>query len=157
MKVYRPPKKKTPEVADLKRVVHAFQVVSTALVTLLRANPVVSEDELETVTGNVEDTLETVKDVLSRVLSLSESTELHRMSEIDLSVKFSRQQEDVLYLVDMATVMLERLRNLQHISGKQHAVLERYWRSVPVQHAYLDELWSTASSWDNAHVHDSET
>jgi hypothetical protein len=144
MKRYKPQKGNTPLASDLKRLVHAFQLVSNALLKELKRNPVVSEDELESVTGNVEDTLETVSHVLSRVLSLTESTDLHRLDDVELAVKLEREQTDILYLVDIATVCLERLHNLQHITAKEHQVLGRYWRSLPVQHQLLVERWNTA-------------
>ena len=144
MKRYKPPKGNTPLASDLKRLVYAFQLVSNALLKELKQNPVVSEDELESVTGNVEDTLETVSHVLSRVLSLTESTDLHRLDDVELAVKLEREQTDILYLVDIATVCLERLHNLQHITAKEHQVLGRYWRSLPVQHQLLVERWNTA-------------
>jgi hypothetical protein len=145
MKLYKPPKKK-PEAVDLKRLLHAFQVVGNGLIKALKENHVVSDDELETVTSNVEDTIETVTEVLSRVLSLTESTDLHRLDDIDLGVKWEREQPDVLYTVDIATVLLERLRNLQHITPKEHEVLGRYWRSIPVQHQKLLERWDRANN-----------
>jgi hypothetical protein len=144
VKRYKPPKGNTPLASDLKRLVYAFQLVSNALLKELKQNPVVSEDELESVTGNVEDTLETVSHVLSRVLSLTESTDLHRLDDVELAVKLEREQTDILYLVDIATVCLERLHNLQHITAKEHQVLGRYWRSLPVQHQLLVERWNTA-------------
>jgi hypothetical protein len=144
VKRYKPPKGNTPLASDLKRLVHAFQLVSNALLKELKQNPVVSEDELESVTGNVEDTLETVSHVLSRVLSLTESTDLHRLDDVELAVKLEREQTDILYLVDIATVCLERLHNLQHITAKEYSVLGRYWRSIPLQHQLLVERWNTA-------------
>jgi hypothetical protein len=144
MKRYKPPKGNTPLALDLKRLVNAFQLVSNALLKELKRNPVVSEDELESVTGNVEDTLETVSHVLSRVLSLTESTDLHRLDDVELAVKLEREQTDILYLVDIATVCLERLHNLQHITAKEYQVLGRYWRSLPVQHQLLVERWERA-------------
>ena len=140
VKLYKPPKKK-PEAVDLKRLVHGFQLVSTALVSALKANHVVSDDELESVINNVQDTLETVSHVLSRVLSLTESTDLHRMDKVELSVKFNRQQNDILYMVDIASVMLDRLYNLQYIGEKDHETLTRYWRSIPREHQRLLERW----------------
>jgi hypothetical protein len=146
MKLPRPPKKQSPEGVDLKRLVRAYQVVSMGLVAHLKMNSVVSDDELETVTRNVQDTLETVSHVLSRVLSLTETADLHRMKDVDLSVKLERQQDEVFYLVDLATVMLERLRNMVHITGAEHSSLDRYWRSLPVQHQRLVDRWQRATS-----------
>lgn len=143
MKLYKSPKKK-PEAVDLKRLVKAFQVVSMALVSALKDTPVTSEDELETVTQNVQDTLEMATAVLSRVLSLSEGSEMARLDDIELGVKLDREQQQVLYLVDIATTMLDRLYNLRHISQKEYLSLSRYWRSIPVQHHLLVERWAKA-------------
>lgn len=142
MKLYKSPKRK-PEAVDLKRLVKAFQVVSAALVSTLKKTPVTSEDELETVTQNVQDTLETVTAVLSRVLSLTES-EVARLDDVELGVRFERLQSDVLYLVETATPMLERLYNLRHITEKEYSSLTRYWRSIPAQHQLLVERWERA-------------
>lgn len=144
MKLHKTPKKK-PEAVDLKRLLKAFQVVGNALVSTLKKTPVTSEDELESVTQSVQDTLETVTAVLSRVLSLTES-EVSRLDDIELGVKFERQQSEVLYLVETATPMLERLYNLRHITEHEYSSLTRYWRSIPAQHQLLLERWEKARS-----------
>jgi len=144
MKRYKAPKKKSPEALDLKKLVQAFQLVSTALVAALKNSPVTSDDEIESVANDVQSVLEVSTGVLSRVLSLTESTDLHRLDDVELAVKLERQQPDILYLVDIATVCLERLHNLQHITAKEHQVLGRYWRSIPVQAQMLVERWERA-------------
>lgn len=144
MKRYKAPKKKSPEALDLKKLVRAFQLVSTALVAALKNSPVTSDDEIESVANDVQSVLEVSTGVLSRVLSLTESTDLHRLDDVELAVKLERQQPDILYLVDIATVCLERLHNLQHITAKEYQVLGRYWRSLPVQHQLLVERWERA-------------
>jgi hypothetical protein len=86
-----------------------------------------------------------VSHVLSRVLSLTESTDLHRLDDVELAVKLEREQTSILYLVDIVTVCLERLHNLQHITAKEYSVLGRYWRSIPLQHQLLVERWDRST------------
>lgn len=145
MKLYKPPKPQKPQAKDLKRLVRAFELVTNTLNDVLRTNTVISKDELDSVVSNSSDTLEVLRGVLSRtVLSLSESSELSRLDDVQLGVKFDRQQNEVLYLTDVATALLDRLFNLRHISEKQYHSLDRYWRSIPAQHQLLLDRWEKA-------------
>ena len=145
MKLYNKPPKKNTKTMELKKVVHAFQLLTTAMETTLRTNGVISEKELETIVSNSSETLDVLKEVLARTeQTLNETSDLHRESDISLGVKLERQQTDVLYMVDVATTMLERLYNLRHITTKEHASLVRYWRSIPVQHQLLSKRWERA-------------
>ena len=128
-------------------MVHAFQLLTTAIETTLRTNGVISEKELETIVSNSSETLDVLKEVLARTeQTLNETSDLHRESDISLGVKFERQQTDVLYLTDVSVVMLERLYNLRHITEKQYSSLVRYWRSIPAQHMLLVKRWEKARS-----------
>jgi hypothetical protein len=110
-------------------------------------NPVVSDDERESIRSNCEDMLETLTEVLSRtVQSLDEgSSEFARMNDIELGTKFERQQDEVNFLTDVATSMLEKLYNYQHITEREYKVLGRYFRSWPVQHQLLVKRWDMAT------------
>lgn len=146
MKLHKPEKKKSPQAVSLKRLVQGFRLVTTAIVSTLRTNKVVSEDELKSVVDGVQDVIETVNKVLTRTLSLSEVTEFGRMGDVELGVKLERQQPDILYLVDTATTILERLYNLRHITDREHSVLSKYFRSLPVEHQRLVDRWEKARS-----------
>jgi hypothetical protein len=146
MKLHRPPKKQSPEGVELKRLFRAFQVVSMGLVAHLKRNSVVSDDELETVTRNAGETLETVKEVLSRVLSLTES-DAGQLGDVELGVRFERQQSEILYLVETVVPMLEKLYNLRHITEHEYWSLTRYWRSIPAQHQLLVDRWERARNF----------
>jgi len=137
------PAKAKPTAAQIKKLLRAHQLVSAALVSALKENNVVSADELESVANNAQDTTDTVTDVLSRVLSLTES-DLRRMDDIELGVSFQRQQNEILYVVDSAVAMLDRLRNLQHIGDSDYRILLKFWRAVPVEHQRLLDRWEKA-------------
>ena len=145
MKLLHKKPKTSDKARELKKLVLAFQLISTALEQTLRTNTIISEEELETVVSNSADTLEVLQNVLGRTLqSLNESSDLHRLTDIELGVKFDREQSEVLYVVDVASVMLERLYNLRHITPKEYQSLSRYWRSIPAQHQLLLERWEKA-------------
>lgn len=147
MQLHKKPITRTSHTQQLQKLVKGFQLLTMALQRELQMNPVVSDDERESIRSNCEDMIETLTEVLSRtVQSLDEgSSEFARMNDIELGVKLERQQPEVLYLVDVSTSMLERLYNLRHITPKEYQSLGRYWRSIPVQHQLLVKRWDIAT------------
>jgi ElaB/YqjD/DUF883 family membrane-anchored ribosome-binding protein len=146
MQLHKKPTTRTPHTQQLQKLVRGFQLLTMSLQRELQTNPVVSDDERESIRSNCEDMIETLTEVLSRtVQSLDEgSSEFARMNDIELGTKFDRQQPEILFLVDCATSMLERLFNLQHITPREYKVLGRYFRSLPVQHQLLSKRWERA-------------
>lgn len=145
MQLHKKPITRTPSTQRLQRLVKVFQLITTSLERELHTNAVISDDERESILTNCEETIETLTAVLSRVLSLDEgSTEFAKMDDIELGTKFERQQQDIDYIVDAATCILEKLYNYEHITPREHKVLGRYFRSWPKQHQLLVNRWNRA-------------
>jgi len=146
MQLHKKPIIRTSHTKQLQKLVKGFQLLTMALQRELQMNPVVSDDERESIRSNCEDMIETLTEVLSRtVQSLDESsTEFAKMDDIELGTKFERQQQDIDYIVDAATCILEKLYNYEHITPREHKVLGRYFRSWPKQHQLLVNRWNRA-------------
>lgn len=146
MQLHKTPPTRTPHAQRLQKLVRGFQLLTMSLQGELQRNPVVSDDERESIRSNCEDMLQTLTEVLSRtVQTLDESsTEFAKMDDIELGVKFDRQQSEVIYFVDIATSLLERLYYYEHITPREYRVLGRYFRSLPKQTALLYQRWERA-------------
>lgn len=146
MQLHKKPITRTPHTQQLQKLVKGFQLLTMSLQRELQMNPVVSDDERESIRSNCEDMIETLTEVLSRtVQSLDESsTEFAKMDDIELGTKLERQQSELIYFVDIATSCLERLYNYEHISPREYKVLGRYFRSIPKQHSLLMRRWERA-------------
>jgi hypothetical protein len=115
--------------------------------TVLQKNPIASADELKDSGRKLVDVKHIVVGVLNRTVKVKpivENSELYEMDDIQLAVKLSVQENDISHLVALATTALDRLRQNQHISEREFAVLNRFWMQLPVEHQRLLERWDEA-------------
>jgi hypothetical protein len=80
----------------------------------------------------------------AKVKPIVENSELFQMDDVQLATKLESQEQDISHLVSLASTMLDKLRQKQHITDKEHETLMRYWLSLPEQHQRLIDRWETA-------------
>jgi len=147
MKLKKSIPEKTPVQTALYDALRKFLGASKELMTVLQANPVISSDELKEAGRKLLDVKHIIAGVLNRtgkVRPIVENSELYAQSDTQLTVKLESQEQDISYLVGIATTMLDKLRQKQHITEKEYDTLMRYWLSLPEQHQRLIDRWETA-------------
>jgi hypothetical protein len=147
MKLKKPIPEKQPVQTALYDALRKFLFASRELMTVLQQNPVISSDELKEAGRKLVDVKHIIAGVLHRtekVRPIVENSELFQMDDIQLAVKLSAQENDLSLLVALATTALDRLRQNQHISEREFAVLNRFWMQLPVEHQRLLERWELA-------------
>jgi hypothetical protein len=115
--------------------------------TVLQQNPVISSDELKEAGRKLVDVKHIIAGVLNRTVKLKpivENSELFQMDDVQLATKLESQEQDISYVVALASTMLDKLRQKQHITDKEHETLMRYWLSLPEQHQRLIDRWEIA-------------
>jgi hypothetical protein len=147
MRLKKPTLEKTPVQTALYDALRKFLFASRELMTVLQQNPVISSDELKEAGRKLVDVKHIIVGVLNRtgkVRPIVENSELYSASDIELATKLESQEQEVSYLVSIASCMLDKLRQKQHITDKEHDILMRYWLSLPEQHQRLIDRWETA-------------
>ena len=147
MRLKKPTLEKTPVQTALYDALRKFLFASRELMTVLQQNPVISSDELKEAGRKLVDVKHIIVGVLNRtgkVRPIVENSELYSASDIELATKLESQEQEVSYLVSIASCMLDKLRQKQHITDKEHDTLMRYWLSLPEQHQRLIDRWETA-------------
>jgi hypothetical protein len=147
MKLKKPIPEKQPVQTALYDALRNFLGASRQLMTVLQQNPVISSDELKEAGRKLVDVKHIIAGVLNRtgkVRPIVENSELYALDDIELAVKLERQEQDISHLVSLASTMLDKLRQKQHITDKEHDTLIRYWMSLPEQHQRLIDRWETA-------------
>jgi BioD-like phosphotransacetylase family protein len=147
MKLKKPIPEKQPVQTALYDALRKFLGASKELMTVLQQNPVISSDELKEAGRKLVDVKHIIAGVLNRTVKLKpivENSELYSASDIELATKLESQEQEVSYLVSIASTMLDKLRQKQHITDKEHDTLMRYWMSLSEQHQRLIDRWETA-------------
>jgi len=147
MKLKKSTPEKTPVQTALYDALRKFLGASKELMTVLQQNPVISSDELKDAGRKLVDVKHIIAGVLNRtgkVRPIVENSELYGLNDIQLAVKLSAQENDISHLVALATTALDRLRQNQHISEREFAVLNKFWMQLPVEHQRLLEWWEVA-------------
>jgi hypothetical protein len=147
MKLKKPISEKQPVQKALYDALRNFLGASRQLLTVLQQNPVKSDSEMKEAGKKLVDVKHLIIGVLNRtgaVKPIAENSELFAMDDIQLAVKLSAQENDISLLVALATTALDRLRQNQHISEREFAVLNRFWMQLPVEHQRLLERWDEA-------------
>ena len=144
-------KKPTPEKEPFQKVLYdalrKFLGTSRELMTVLQQNPVISSDELKEAGRKLVDVKHIIAGVLQRtgkVRPIVENSELYALGDIELATKLESQEQEVSHLVAIATTLLDRLRQNQHITDREFAVLNKFWMQLPVEHQRLLERWEVA-------------
>lgn len=124
----------------------AFRALLARVERDLATNPVVSDAERKAVSVAGRKILEVLSEVLGRSSRsrIQENSELYDLPDIELGVKLEGRQPELLYLVGLATTVLEKLVSLKHLTETEYEVLKRYWRSLPIQHQLLSKRWNKA-------------
>ena len=147
MRLKKPTPEKTPVQTALYDALRKFLLASRELMTVVQQNPVISSDELKEAGRKLVDVKHIIAGVLNRtgkVRPIVENSELFQMDDVQLATKLESQEQDISYLVSLASCMLDKLRQKQHITEKEHDTLMRYWLSLPEQHQRLIDRWETA-------------
>ena len=147
MKLHKPTPEKEPAQKLLYDALRKFLGASRELMLVLQHNPVISSDELKEAGRKLVDVKHIIAGVLNRtgkVRPIVENSELFQMDDVQLATKFESQEQDISYLVALASTLLDKLQQKQHITDKEHDTLTRYWLSLPEQHQRLIDRWETA-------------
>ena len=147
MKIKEPTPEKQPVQTALYDALRNFLGASRELMTVLQQNPVISSDELKDAGRKLVDVKHIIAGVLNRtgkVRPIVENSELYALSDSKLVVKLEGQEQDISYLVGIASTMLDKLLQKQHITQNEHKILMRYWLSLPEQHQRLIDRWEIA-------------
>jgi hypothetical protein len=147
MKLHEPIPEKEPAQKLLYDALRKFLGSSRELILILKQNPVISSDELKESGRKLVDVKHIIIGVLNRtgkVKPIVENSELFQMDDVQLATKLESQEQDISHLVALASTMLDKLRQKQHITDKEHDTLMRYWLSLPEQHQRLIDRWETA-------------
>jgi hypothetical protein len=147
MKLKKPSPEKQPVQTALYDALRNFLGASRQLMTVLQQNPVKSDSEMKEAGKKLVDVKHIIIGVLNRTVAvkpISENSELFQMDDVQLATKLESQEQDISYLVSLASTMLDKLRQKQHITDKEHDTLMRYWLSLPEQHQRLIDRWETA-------------
>jgi hypothetical protein len=147
MKLHKPTLEKEPAQKLLYDALRKFLGSSRELILILKQNPVISSDELKESGRKLVDVKHIITGVLNRTVKVKpivENSELYSASDVELATKLESQEQEVSYLVSIASCMLDKLRQKQHITEKEHDTLIRYWMSIPEQHQRLIDRWETA-------------
>ena len=147
MKLKKTIPEKQPVQTALYDALRNFLGASRQLLTVLQQNPVKSDSEMKEAGKKLVDVKHLIIGVLNRtgaVKPIAENSELFAMDDIQLAVKLSAQENDISHLVALASTALDRLRQNQHISEREFAVLNKFWMQLPVEHQRLLERWEVA-------------
>ena len=147
MKLKKPTPDKEPVQTVLYDALRKFLSASRELMLVLKQNPVISSDELKESGRKLVDVKHIIVGVLNRtgkVRPIVENSELYAMDDIQLAVKLGSQENDISHLVALATTVLDRLLQTQHITEREFAVLNKFWMQLPVEHQRLLERWEVA-------------
>ena len=127
--------------------VSGFRKAATRLRQVVLANPVASEEEKEDVKKLMKDAFTTFEKIQKRTEKvLRENSELYKMDDIEIGVKWDSQGQDIPYMVEIATTMLSRMHQLRHIGEDEYLTLRRFWLQVPVEHQRLVGMWDKATN-----------
>jgi hypothetical protein len=144
MKLYSAPR----QPSSLQQCLKLLDKLTLVVRRSLASNPVASDEERKAIDKALRDASETLTGVARRTTashsSLTENTDLYRMKDTELAAKWEGQQNEVVYISALATTMLERLHYTLHLEEEHYEALNRYWRSVSVQHLALLERWERA-------------
>lgn len=145
MKMKQPPIKATPERVVMASAIKDLQGTTARCVSAMSRSKVASDDEREEVADSLEKATAVMQEVLGRVSLLREDASLWKMDEIEMQTKWEGQESEIGWIVEMASVMLGRLKQKGHITEKEYQTLYRFWGQVVVQHEALYRRWVSAS------------
>ena len=146
MKMKPQPVKKVPQRVVLEAVIQELVAVTMKVGAVMETSSVASDDEKEAVEKGLETATAVMREVLSRSQVLKEDVSLWKLSDIETGTKWERQGQDIEWMVEMASVMLGRLRNKGHIDQRTYNTLYRFWLQVVVQHEALYNRWNRATN-----------
>jgi hypothetical protein len=147
MKLHKPIPEKEPAQKLLYDALRKFLGSSRELILILKQNPVISSDELKESGRKLVDVKHIITGVLNRtgkVRPIVENSELYSASDVELATKLESQEQEVSYLVAIATTVLARMAQTQHITEREFEVLNKYWLQLPIELRRLSERFEVA-------------
>lgn len=145
MKMKPQPVKKLPQRVVLESVIQELVAVTMKVVAVMQTSSVASDDEKEEVEKALESATAVMREVLGRSQMLKEDVSLWKLSDIEMMTKWERQGQDIEWIVEMASVMLGKLRNKGHIDQKTYNTLYRFWLMLVRQHEEMYDRWVRAT------------
>jgi hypothetical protein len=139
------PVRQAPERVVLASVLRELVALTARVVAVLQTNGVASDDEKEEVLKALETATAVMREVHQRSALLSEDVSLWKLSNVETGVKWQREGQELEYIVELATTMLGKLRNKEHITDREYFTLYRFWVQVVKQHEELYSRWETAT------------
>jgi hypothetical protein len=140
----QPPVKVAPERVVMASAIKDLQGTTARCVSAMSRSKVASDDEREDVTDSLEKATAVMQEVLGRASLLREDVSLWKLDEIEMETKWQGQETEVGWIVEMASVMLGRMKQKGHITEKEYQTLYRFWGQVVVQHEALYRRWAAA-------------
>lgn len=144
MRMKKQPPKKLPQGVALENAIHELLAVTLKIASVLNTSSVASDAEREEVEKSLEKVTAVMREVLSRTSQLTEDVSLYKLNDIETGTKWKGEGQNLEWVVEMASVMLGRLRNKGHISLRTYHTLYRFWLQVVVQHEQLYDRWERA-------------
>jgi hypothetical protein len=134
-------------VVQIREAVGLFRKVATRIARIVQQSRIASADEKKEIATGLRDVLEALEELERRTTKVlvRENSELYKLSEISLGVKWDRQSQDLEYMVALGTTMLEKLYMKKYLTDDEYLSLRAFWMQTIPEHDRLAKLWSKAN------------
>lgn len=148
MKVNTPKTPAPTRVSQAHSAVKLFRYTATHIARMVSDSPIASPEEKKDIGRALRDVLDALTDLERRTAKVlvRENSEMYKMDDVHIGTRWKAQDQDLQYVVALASTMLEKLFMKRYISEDQYLSLRAYWLQAIVEHDRLQKLWDKTST-----------